>query len=143
VSKIRLSTDDIKHITLFESLTGAKVKDFLNEGHDMCFLVNTGEMGLAIGKKGSNVEKVRKALSKNVLIFEYNADEEQFIKNLFTPVEVHGLSIAKTSGGTSAVVEISREDRNRAIGAGGNRIKAIKTLAKRHCDIEDLNLRAI
>jgi transcription termination/antitermination protein NusA len=143
VSKIRLSTDDIKHITLFESLTGAKVKDFLNEGESMSFLVNMGEMGLAIGKKGANVEKVRKALGKNILVFEYNEDEEQFLKNMFAPVEVHGLSIAKTSGGTSAVVEISREDRSRAIGAGGSRIKVIKTLAKRHCDIDDLNLRAV
>ncbi|MFH1056047.1 MAG: NusA-like transcription termination signal-binding factor [Candidatus Altiarchaeota archaeon] len=143
MNKIRLTTDDIKHITLFESMTGAKVKDFLQEGDTLCFLVKAGDMGLAIGKKGGNVEKARTALGKNILIFEHNDDEEQFIRNLFTPVEIHGLNIAQTSDNKVAVVEISRADRSKAIGHNGTRIKAAKALTKRHSNIDELTLRTV
>jgi transcription termination/antitermination protein NusA len=141
VSKIRLDTDDIKHITLFEGMTGAKVKDFLREGETMCFLVNPGDMGLAIGKKGAKVERVRKALGRNLLVMEYNEDPETFIRNMFHPAEVHGVNIAKTSSGTSAQVVVGRDDKSRAVGPQGTKIKAIRALAKRHCNIEELNLR--
>lgn len=143
MSKIRLDTDDIKHINLFESMTKAKVEDFVKEGDTVCFIVKAGDMGLAIGKKGANIEKVRKALGKNIVVMEFSPDDEQFLKNMFYPVEVHGISIAKTSGGTSAIVEVAREDRSRAIGQGGSRIKLIKALAKRHANVDDLTLRAV
>jgi transcription termination/antitermination protein NusA len=143
VTKIRLDSDDIKHITLFETMTGAKVKDFLHEDDNCCFLVRTGDMGLAIGKKGSKIASIRKALGKNVTVMEYNEDPEQFIKNMLHPVEVHGISIDKTSGNTAAQVEIAREDRSRAIGPGGSKIRLIKTIAKRHCGIDEFVLRTV
>ena len=143
MSKIRLDTDDIKHITLFESMTNAKVKDYLREGETMCFVVNTGDMGLAIGKKGAKVERVRQTLGKNLLILEYNEDPEIFLKNMFHPIEIHGINIAKTSDGTTAQVQISRENRSRAIGPGGSKIKLIKELAKRHHNIDDVRLKTV
>ena len=143
MSKIRLGTEDIKQIALFESMTRAKVEDFIRQEDTFCFVIKKGDMGQAIGKNGSNVARVRRALGRNVIVFEGNEDDEQLLRNMFHPVEVHGLTIAKTSGGTSAVVQISREDRSRAIGVNGTRIKLIKALAKRHCDIEELNLRIV
>jgi transcription antitermination factor NusA-like protein len=62
---------------------------------------------------------------------------------MFHPAEIHGINVAKTSGGTTAQVQIGREDRSRAIGPGGAKIKLIKALAKRHHNIDELNLRAI
>jgi len=143
VKGIRFDADDIKHIALFESMTGAKVKDFLKEEENITFLVKSGDMGLAIGKKGANIDKVRKALSKNIMVFEFDDDDEKFLRNLFYPVEVHGISIAKTSDGMAATVEVSREDRSKAIGQGGRRIKTIKKLARRHLEIEDFNMRSV
>jgi transcription termination/antitermination protein NusA len=143
VTKIRLDTDDIKHITLFESMTGAKVKDFIREDETMCFLVNTGDMGAAIGKKGSKIERVRKALGKTIIVMEYHDDPEQFLKNVFHPVEIHGLNIAKLPDNITAQVQISREDRSKAIGPGGMKIRLIKQLVKRHHKIDELNLKTI
>jgi transcription termination/antitermination protein NusA len=143
VNKIRLNTDDIKHITFFESTTGAKVRDFFTIENQMCFIVNPGDMGLAIGKKGAKVEKMRKSTGKDIIIFEYNEDPEEFLKNMVTPVEVHGLDIATTSGGKTAIIQISREDRSRAIGYNGKKIKAIRTAAKRHFKIDELNLKTV
>jgi transcription termination/antitermination protein NusA len=143
MSRIRLDEDDIKHINLFETMTNAKVKDFIREGETMCFMVGAGEMGLAIGKKGVKIDRVRKALNKNIIIMEHNDDPEQFLKNVFHPAEIHGINVAKTSGGTTAQVQISHEDRSKAIGPGGIKIRLIKQLAKRHHNIDELNLKTI
>ncbi|MFH0862286.1 MAG: NusA-like transcription termination signal-binding factor [Candidatus Altiarchaeota archaeon] len=143
MGRIRLDSDDIKHITLFESMTHAKVKDYLQDGQTMCFLVGTGDMGLAIGKKGVKIDRVRRALNKNLIIMEYSEDPEQFLKNLFHPATIHGINIAKTSGGTTAQVQIAHEDRSKAIGPGGVKIRLIKQLAKRHHDIDELSLRTL
>lgn len=143
MSKIRLDADDIKHIAFFESATGAKVKDFLKEGETACFVVETGDMGLAIGKKGAKVGNVRKALGKNILVFEYHPDPEQFIKNMFHPVELHGINIAKTPDTVTAQIHISVEDKSRAIGLGGVRIRLIRQLVSRHHKIDELTLRTV
>ena len=143
MSKLRFGADEIKHINLFESMTKAKVKDFLRENDTLCFVVREGDMGLAIGKKGVNVEKIRKAVGKPVMVFEHNENGEEFLKNMFFPIEVHGVNIANVPGETSAIVQVAREDRSRAIGPGGVRIKIIKQLAKRHIDIDTLNLKAV
>jgi transcription termination/antitermination protein NusA len=143
VSKIRLDTDDIKHITLFEGMTGAKVKDLVRIDETMCFLVNAGDMGLAIGKKGVKIDRVRKALGKSVLVMEHDEDPERFIKNMFHPAEVQATNIAKTSGGTTAQVYVNHGDKSRAVGPQGIKIKAIRELAKRHCNIDELTLRTV
>lgn len=143
MSKIRFDIDDIKHIALFESMTGAKVKDFLRDGDSMCFVVKAGDMGLAIGKKGSKVEKVRTALGKTVMVVEFADEDQQFLRNLFHPVEVHELDIAGDGGARTASVGVGRGDRSKAIGQNGSRIKMARALAKRHFNIEDITLKTV
>lgn len=143
MSKIRFGTDEIKHITLFESMTGAKVKDFIKEEDTYCFVVRSGDMGLAIGKKGVNVEKIRKALGKQIIVFEHDNDDEKFLEKLFYPIELHGINVAKTPGETTAVIQVARQDRSRAIGPKGVKIKLIRQLIKRHHDIDSVNLRSV
>lgn len=138
-----MDSDDIQHITLFEQMTGAKVEDFVREDDAMCFLVKEGQMGLAIGRKGSNVDKVRKALGRTVIVLEDSDDPEQFMRNMFQPAEIHGLSVDNLSEGRAATVQISRSDRSKAVGPGGAKIRMVRVLAKRHHNIDDINLRTI
>lgn len=143
MTKLRYGADEIKHITLFESMTRARVVDFLIEDGSYCFVVDSGDMGLAIGKKGANIEKIRKALGKPVIVFEHDTDDEKFIKNMLHPVEVHGISVAKTTGEKAAMVQVARQDRAKAIGPKGVRIKLIRSLIKRHNGIDNLSIRAV
>lgn len=143
MTKIRLDADDIKHIAFFESITSAKVKDFLRDGETVCFVVETGEIGRAIGKKGATIAKARQKLGKNILVFEYHSDPEQFLKNLLHPVEIHALNLVRLSDTSTAQIHISLEDRSRAIGQGGAKIRLIKQLAKRHHNIDEVSLKAV
>ena len=58
---IKFSSKEIKIIALFESMTGAMVRDcIIDEEHSkITFVVKNGEMGLAIGKGGSTVTKFK------------------------------------------------------------------------------------
>ena len=66
---IKFSANEIRYIALFENMTGAMVKDCIidDEHGKVTFVVKNGDMGLAIGKKGSSVSKVQRAVDKGVV----------------------------------------------------------------------------
>ena len=81
---IKFTANEIRYIALFENMTGAMVKDCIidDENGKVTFVVKNGDMGLAIGKKGSTVSKVQRAVDKGVEIIELSDDPIQFIKNI-------------------------------------------------------------
>ena len=85
---IKFNANEIRFIALFESMTGAMVKDCIldDENSKVTFVVKNGDMGLAIGKGGSTVTKVKKAVGRGVEIIEHNEDPAQFIKNVLSPM---------------------------------------------------------
>ena len=57
MSRIKYDLDIMRYISLFESLSGAKVKDCI-VNDVIFFIVHENEMGRAIGKQGSNIKRV-------------------------------------------------------------------------------------
>ncbi|NOZ76252.1 MAG: NusA-like transcription termination signal-binding factor [Euryarchaeota archaeon] len=135
---LRLSADEIRYITLFESMTGAGVKDCIIDADHVVFVVKKGDMGLAIGKKGVNIQRVRQALDKKVEVVEYSEDPVEFIKNILASLRIKKVSLQKKAERQVAVVSVDGRDRARAIGRGGRNIQMIKQLAGRHHDIADV-----
>lgn len=142
MGKIRLKTDEIKYMTLFETLTGATIKDCIQEENAMGFLVKKGDMGLAIGKKGSNIERVKKAIGKGIWIMEFSDDLNEFIKNLFQPIKIKQVRIHDTGNEKIVLIDVNKWDRKKVIGHNGNRIKIAKKLAERHFAINDIKIKA-
>lgn len=143
MGKIRLGSDDIKYITLFETLTGARVKDCIQVENAMGFLVDKGDMGLAIGKNGASIEKVRAALGKSVFVAEFADDASDFVKNMFSPVKIKQVRIRETGDEKVADIDVARNDRKRVIGQEGIRIKIAKELSKRHHNIDNINIKVV
>jgi len=143
VTRVRLGPEEIKYITLFESMTGATVKDCVQEADTMGFLVKKGDMGLAIGKGGSNIERVRNTMGKSVWIMEFDEDEPKFVKNLFQPIKVKQVRISSANKEKTAIIEVNRQDRKRVIGPEGKRIKLAKEMAKRHFMIENIIVQVV
>ena len=56
-SGIRLTSREMRYIALFESITGANVKDCIidDELNRIIFVVKQGDIGAAIGKGGKNI----------------------------------------------------------------------------------------
>lgn len=134
---VKLSTESIRYIALFESLTGANVKDCLIYDDKVVFLVRKGDMGLAIGKGGINVEKAREIIGKKVEVLEHSDDPQEFIQNLFRPVKVK-VNIVEREGKKIAYVQAPFQYKGLVIGKGGKNINKVKELVRRHHDIENV-----
>ncbi|AKG91638.1 NusA family KH domain protein [Geoglobus ahangari] len=134
---VKLSTESIRYIALFESLTGANVKDCLIYDDKVVFLVRKGDMGLAIGKGGINVEKAREIIGKKVEVLEHSDDPQEFIQNLFRPVKVK-VNIVEKEGKKIAYVQAPLQYKGLVIGKGGKNINKVKELVRRHHDIENV-----
>ncbi len=132
---IKLETDAIRTIALFESMTKVHAKDCLITDNCIYFLVEQSKIGLAIGKSGMVIKNVKRALNKNVKIFGYADNPEDMIKGMIPEPR----SITLDNG--SMVVSISPQDRVNVIGRNGENIKAIREIMKRHFSIENLRLR--
>ena len=61
---MKLTIETINNMNVFENITGAKVKDCVNEGSRLLFIVEEASLGKAIGKQGSNIKRVSKTKSK-------------------------------------------------------------------------------
>jgi N utilization substance protein A len=65
---------------MFFDSTGVEAGDCIISEEGIAFLVPRGYMGKAIGKNGSNIQRLRSMVNKNVYIFEDIDVEEEFIK---------------------------------------------------------------
>ena len=131
-------------IAQFENLTGAGARDCVVDEKfgRILFVINPGEMGLAIGKKGASVKKASDAFGKKVEVVEYNPDKVQFLRNCFLPVQIQTVVFEQNEDGDEvAYIEVQAEDRGLAIGKEGKNIIKAKKLAFRQFDLVNVELR--
>lgn len=141
---VKFTANDIRFIALFESMTGAMVKDCIidDKNNKVTFVVKNGDMGLAIGKGGSTVTKVKKAVGRGVEIIEFNDDSEQFIRNILAPAEIKSIKVVEKEGKDKiAFVSTDSSNKRIAIGKNGINIERAKLLAKRLHNIENIILK--
>ncbi|MDR0900280.1 MAG: NusA-like transcription termination signal-binding factor [Methanobrevibacter sp.] len=141
---IKFNANEIRYIALFESMTGAMVKDCIidEDNGKITFVVRNGDMGLAIGKKGSTVTKVQKAVDKGVEVIEHSEDITEFIKNLLSPAELNSIKVLqKENKEKIATVTTNATNKRIAIGKNGHNIEKAKLLAKRQHNINNIVLK--
>ena len=81
---IKLTTDQMRLMSLFQNVTKATARDCIEDEKldRLIFVVNEGKMGLAIGKGGSHIKSLQNKINRNVEIVEYSNEPEQFLKNI-------------------------------------------------------------
>ena len=140
--EVVLTEDCMRLISQFESLTGAGSRDCVMDDRNarLIFVINPGDMGLAIGKKGVSIKKASEVMGKKVEVVEYNSNVEQFIKNCFLPAQVISLLFEGEPGEQTVQVEVSDADRGIAIGKDGKNIFKAKKLSQRQHGIADVQI---
>jgi len=133
--KVTFDTEAIKTISLFQSITGAHIKDYAETEDEMYFVVGEGEYGLAVGKDGSKIKHAENVFKKAIKIFEYSPSLEQFIKNLIP--EAQDISIKEQS----IRVRIKPGDRAKVIGKGGSRVKVLGMFIARLHEVQDFKVK--
>ena len=109
--EVKLTEDDMRLISQFESLTGGRSRDcVIDERNERSiFVVNPGDMGLAIGKKGASIKKASEVMGKKIEVVEYNSNPEQFLRNCLT-CQSDEHCLYREPGELSATVDVSDED---------------------------------
>ncbi len=140
MSEVKLTTDGIRYIALFESLTRARAKDCFEdtENNRLIFVVKSGDMGLAIGKGGENINRVKKTIGKHVEIIEHSDDPVEFVTNAFHPVSIKNVNLVVKDDRRIAYVEVLTKEKGLAIGREGKNIEKVKKLSIRHHNIDDV-----
>jgi len=140
VEPLKLSQEEIRYIALFENLTGAVTKDcIVDEGENrILFVVKNGTMGLAIGKKGANIQKVRQALAKRIEVVEHSDDPAEFARNILHPIRVKEVTVSRDGGRQSVRLVVDERDKEQAIGRRGKNIQKIRMLMERHHRISEM-----
>jgi len=142
-SGIKLTSTEMRYIALFESITGASVKDCIldEDSNRAIFMVKEGHVGMAIGKGGKNIHLLEKMTSKKHEIIEYSENPAQFIKNALKPARVTEVRITEKPDGKSiAVVQVIPKDKGIAIGKNGRNAERIRFLAKKYFQIQNVSI---
>jgi len=140
---IRFTNREMRYIALFESITGATVRDCIidDENNRIIYVVKEGEMGIAIGKRGKNVSLLEKMTGKRHEIIEFSDDPARFIRNALRPARLREIRITqRTDGKKIAVVSVDPKDKGIAIGRNGKNAERIRFLAKRYFDISNVSI---
>ena len=134
--RIKYDSELIKLITLFESMTGAGVKDCI-AGDSLIFIAEENEMGKAIGKGGANIKRLESALKKRIKVVEFSSDVLQFVRNFVYPAEVAEI---KNDRGIITVNGKDANTRAMLIGRNHQSLKQLNDIAKRYFDIEEIKI---
>jgi N utilization substance protein A len=140
---IKITSNEMRYIALFESVTGASVKDCIvdEEQGRVIFVVSEGQVGVAIGRGGSNIHVLERMTGKKHEIIEYSENPQQFIRNALKPAFVQEVRITERQDGkTIAVVAVNPKDKGVAIGKNGKNAERLRFLAKRYFQIQNVSI---
>ena len=135
---IKFTSVEMRYIALFQSITGATVKDCIvdTDLNRIIFVVKEGSIGMAIGKKGKNIHQLEKHE-----VIEHSENPAQFIKNALKPAKVDEVRITeRMDGKTIAVISVNPKDKGVAIGKNGRNAERIRFLAKRYFQIQNVSI---
>ena len=138
---IKLSTDQMRMMSLFQNVTGATARDCVeDEKQDrVIFVVNTGKMGLAIGKGGIHIKSLQNIVKRNVELVEFDEDPAKFLSNLLNSKLISEVKINKRADGTKqAIVMVDARKKGIVVGREGRNAEKARLLAKRYFDISSV-----
>ncbi|MHA1305029.1 MAG: NusA-like transcription termination signal-binding factor [Candidatus Heimdallarchaeaceae archaeon] len=140
---VKLSVDEMQYITIYQGIVNVKIKDCLidDEENKVLFVVDEGQAGLAIGRRGININKLKELIAKDVEIIEFSSKPTIFIKNCFLPIVPRDVKIQERNNSRIAIVSVDQKDIGRAIGRDGRTINKVKQLVSRQFDIVDVIIK--
>jgi N utilization substance protein A len=128
---IKLSTDQMRMMSLFQNVTGAVARDCIDDEKQdrVIFVVNTGKMGLAIGKGGMHIKSLQNMVKRNVELVEFDEDPAKFLTNLLNN------KLVSADGIKQAIVMVDPRKKGIVVGREGRNAEKARLLAKRYFDI--------
>ncbi|MAG22017.1 MAG: NusA-like transcription termination signal-binding factor [Candidatus Diapherotrites archaeon] len=137
---MKLGSDEIFYINVFDSISGAVAKDVIVQGNSVVFLVKKGDVGKAVGKNACNVNTLRKKFGKNIEILEQGDNPEEFVKKALYTVKIKSVEIVENEDRKNGFVVLDAGEKRKLLSNLG-RFKRIKEIAKRNYGLHELRLK--
>ena len=140
---IKLTSDELGLISLFQNITGATARDcIIDDKLDrVIFIINKGEMGLAIGKNGASINKTQKMVGKDVELVEYSDDPKKFIINALNSKFIMDVRLSEKVDGTKiAVVMVDHNRKGAIVGRNGKNAEKARLLCRRYFQISNVHI---
>ncbi len=142
-SGIKITSNEMRYIALFESITNASARDCIidEEQGRVIFIINEGQIGVAIGRGGRNIHTLERMTGKKHEIIEFSEDPVRFIRNALKPAGVKEVRVSERPDGKKiAVVAVNPKDKGVAIGKNGKNAERLRFLAKRYFQIQNVSI---
>lgn len=126
-----LSGRELRLAAIFEGITGAAAMDCFVNDRTAVYVVNSSDMGAALGRRRKNIDNVKEAIGMDAVVIEYSENIKEFVRNAFWPKAVECITINVDDGERVAVVECSEKP------GGGETpssvcLERVKGLVRRH-----------
>ena len=130
-----------RHIAVFDEETDVTPTDcVVDDAFDrVVFVAPPGTMGQAIGPGGKHVKRLESKLRRDVEVVEGADTAEAFVANALAPAAVYNVTVSGDDT-TVAYAEVDDDDRGVAIGTDGRNIELARRLARRHFDVDEIEL---
>jgi transcription termination/antitermination protein NusA len=141
--RIKLTSEELGLMSLFQNTTGATARDCVLDpkAERIIFVVNKGEMGLAIGKGGSNIKNVQQIVGKEIELVEWSDDLRQFLMNALNPRMITEVRIVdRADGSKTATVVVDQKRKGAILGKAGRNAEKARMLAKRYFNVESIQI---
>jgi N utilization substance protein A len=139
--EIKLTSDELRLMSLFQNITSATARDCIVDDRmeRVIFVVNKGQMGLAIGKGGATIKQLQNIVAKKVELVEFSEDPVEFIRNMLNSEMVEDVRISNRNDGTKqAVVTVDAKKKGAVVGREGRNAEKARLLAKRYFQISNV-----
>ena len=137
--KLDEDAEALNAFQLFRTITGVDPKD-LYQGPDRTIYIVTQEsfQQVLAGSKRAKRELLKERLGHPVEIIPDGEDAETFAANLFDAFKPEKIERIEAPAGTIIHVSLPIDNKGRAIGKEGSRLRAVRELAARLHDVNDL-----
>jgi len=136
-TKIVFNAEIMKLISLFETITGTKVKDCILTDYYTIFILPPGMIGKAVGKKGANVQRLQKMLNRKIKIVEFDSNLMGFIKNLVYPLKIKEITEQEK---IIKITAVDTQTRGFLIGRNAQNLRQLENIVKRYFDIIEIKV---
>jgi len=139
----KITVEELRFLSMFTDLTGATAYRCIidRENNRLIFLVKPSDVGRAVGKRGRNLELLKKLFRRNVEVVAYSPDLEEMIRNLFPNARILDISIRERNGERYVTVKVHEDDKGRAIGREGRNVKRARLVLRELFNVVSLQVR--
>jgi N utilization substance protein A len=141
MTEIKLTSDELRLMSLFQSITSATARDCIvdDKVDRVIFVVNKGQMGLAIGKGGSTIKQLQNVVARKVELVEFSDDPAEFLRNMLNADMINEIKISDRNDGTKqAIVVVDQKKKGAVVGREGRNAEKARLLAKRYFQITNV-----